>query len=192
MARAYTASGVTKNDIVHNAYGYGLFTGGLGLHLGAEKIGATVVPISVGLSKRQVTLMEDFGATVLACTPSYALVLAETARHMNLNLKSRLKVRVGIFGAEPWTEEMRKEIKERMNLEPYDIYGLTEIIGPGVSVECQHHCGLHIFEDHFLPEIIDPDTGESLGENETGELAITTLTKEAMPMIAIGRAIVSR
>ena len=183
MARAYTASGVTKNDIVHNAYGYGLFTGGLGMHLGAEKIGAAVVPMSGGLSKRQVTLMEDFGATVLACTPSYALVLAETARQMNLNHPSRLKVRVGVFGAEPWTEEMRKEIKGRLNLEPYDIYGLTEIIGPGVSIECQHHRGLHIFEDHFLPEIIDPDTGEPLGDNETGELVLTTLTKEAMPMI---------
>ena len=183
MARSYAASGVTGDDIVHNAFGYGLFTGGLGLHLGAEKIGATVVPISSGLSRRQITLMEDFGATVLTCTPSYGLVLAETAREMNVDFHARMKVRVGIFGAEPWTEEMRKEIQERMNLEPYDIYGLTEIIGPGVAVECQFHRGLHLFEDHFLPEVIHPDTEEPLGDGETGELVITTLTKEAMPLI---------
>lgn len=168
---------------MHNAYGYGLFTGGLGFHLGAEKIGATVVPVSGGLSKRQITLMEDFGATVLSCTPSYALVLAETAREMGVDFKTRMKVRVGIFGAEPWTDEMRKEIQERMNLEAYDIYGLTEIIGPGVSVECQHHKGLHIAEDHFFAEIINPDTGEVLGDGETGELVLTTLTKQAAPML---------
>lgn len=183
MARVYAAAGVGKKDLVHNAYGYGLFTGGLGFHLGAEKIGATVVPVSGGLSKRQITLMEDFGATVLACTPSYALVLAETAHEMGVDLRTRMKVRVGIFGAEPWTEEMRQDIQERMNLEAYDIYGLTEIIGPGVSVECPFHNGLHIFEDHFLAQLIDPDTGETIPDGETGELVITTLTKEAMPMI---------
>lgn len=183
MARVYAAAGVGKKDLVHNAYGYGLFTGGLGFHLGAEKIGATVVPVSGGLSKRQITLMEDFGATVLACTPSYALVLAETAHEMGVDLRTRMKVRVGIFGAEPWTDEMRQDIQERMNLEAYDIYGLTEIIGPGVSVECPFHNGLHIFEDHFLAQLIDPDTGESLADGETGELVITTLTKEAMPMV---------
>jgi phenylacetate-CoA ligase len=183
MARVYAAAGVKRNDIVHNSYGYGLFTGGLGFHLGAERIGATVIPVSGGLSKRQITLMEDFGATVLSCTPSYALVLAETAREMGVDFKQRMKVRVGIFGAEPWTDEMRQEIQERMNLEAYDIYGLTEIIGPGVSVECQHHHGLHIAEDHFYAEIINPDTGEVLRDGDTGELVITTLTKEAMPMI---------
>lgn len=183
MARVYTAAGVTKKDIVHNAYGYGLFTGGLGFHLGAEKIGATVIPMSGGLSKRQITLMEDFGATVLACTPSYALVLAETAHETELDFRSRMKVRVGIFGAEPWTEEMRQQIQERMNLEAFDIYGLTEIIGPGVSIECPEHNGLHIAEDHFLAQLIDSETGETLPNGGTGELVITTLTKEAMPMI---------
>lgn len=183
MARVYAAAGVTKKDVVHNAYGYGLFTGGLGFHLGAEKVGATIVPVSGGLSKRQITLMEDFGATALTCTPSYALVLAETAREMGVDFRAQMKVRVGIFGAEPWSDEMRQEIQERMNLEAYDIYGLTEIIGPGVSVECPEHNGLHIAEDHFLAQLIDPDTGAPLGEGATGELVITSLTKEAMPMI---------
>jgi len=182
MARVYTAAGVTKKDIVHNAYGYGLFTGGLGFHIGAEKVGATVVPISGGLSKRQIMLMEDFGATALVCTPSYALVLAETASEAGVDFRARMKVRVGIFGAEPWTDEMRLEIQERMNLEAYDIYGLTEIIGPGVSVECPEHNGLHIPEDHFLAELIDPETGETMSEG-VGELVITTLTKQAMPMV---------
>jgi phenylacetate-CoA ligase len=183
MARVYTAAGVTKQDLVHNAYGYGLFTGGLGFHLGAERIGATVVPVSGGLTKRQITLMEDFGATVLACTPSYALVLAETAHEMGVDWRTRMRVRVGIFGAEPWTDEMRRDIQERMNLEAYDIYGLTEIIGPGVSVECPYHNGLHIFEDHFLAQLIDPDSGGPLADSGTGELVITTLTKQAQPMI---------
>ncbi len=183
MARVYTAAGVTKKDIIHNAYGYGLFTGGLGFPIGAERIGAMVVPMSGGLSKRQITLMEDFGATGLTCTPSYALVLAETAHEMGVDFRTRMKVRVGIFGAEPWTDEMRAEIQERMNLEAYDIYGLTEIIGPGVSVECPAHQGLHIAEDHFLAQLIDPDTGAPLPDGGVGELVLTTLTKEAMPMI---------
>ena len=183
MARVYAAAGVTKKDIVHNAYGYGLFTGGLGFHLGAEKIGAMVIPISGGLSKRQITLMEDFGATVLTCTPSYALVLAETAHEAGVDFRARMKVRVGIFGAEPWTEEMRHEIQERMNLEAFDIYGLTEIIGPGVSIECPAHNGLHIPEDHFYAQLVDPDTDEPLPDGGTGELVLTTLTKEAMPML---------
>ncbi len=183
MARTVTAAGVTDKDICHNAYGYGLFTGGLGFHLGFETVGATVVPISGGLTKRQLMLMEDFGATVLTCTPSYSLVLAEEAAEQGFDFKSRMKVRVGIFGAEPWTEEMRLRVQEKLGLEAYDIYGLTEIIGPGVSVECEHHNGLHIFEDHFLPEIIDPETGEQLPYGEEGELVITTLTKQAMPMI---------
>ncbi len=183
MARTLTACGVTKRDIVHNAYGYGLFTGGLGFHLGAEKIGATVVPISGGLSKRQITLMQDFGATVLTCTPSYALVLAETAREMGVDFSTQMQVRVGIFGAEPWTEEMRREIQARMNLKAFDIYGLTEIIGPGVAVECPEHSGLHIFEDHFYAEVIDPESGAVLEDGATGELVFTTLTKQAMPVL---------
>jgi len=169
--------------VVHNAYGYGLFTGGLGFHLGAEKVGATVVPISGGLTRRQVMLMEDFGATALTCTPSYSLVIAEEAADMGVDVKKRMKLRVGIFGAEPWSEKMRLEIEAKLGLQAFDIYGLTEIIGPGVSVECEQHNGLHIFEDHFLPEIIDPDSGEQLGYGEEGELVFTSLTKTAMPVI---------
>ncbi len=183
MARVYTAAGVTAKDVVHNAYGYGLFTGGLGFHLGAERIGATVVPVSGGLSKRQVTLLEDFGATVLTCTPSYSLVLAETAAEMGVSIRERMKLRVGIFGAEPWTDAMREESQEKLNLEAYDIYGLTEMVGPGVSVECPYHAGLHIAEDHFLPEVIDPDTGEPVADGQLGELVFTALTKEGMPLI---------
>lgn len=183
MARTVSCAGVTSEDVVHNAYGYGLFTGGLGFHLGAEKVGATVVPISGGLTRRQVMLMEDFGATTLTCTPSYALVIAEEAADMGIDFKKRMKLRAGIFGAEPWSEKMRLEIEAKLGLEAYDIYGLTEIIGPGVSVECEAHNGLHIFEDHFLAEIIDPDTGERLPYGEEGELVFTSLTKEAMPVI---------
>ncbi len=183
MARTLFACGVTEKDIIHNAYGYGLFTGGLGVHIGAEKIGCLIVPMSGGFTRRQVMLMEDFGATVLTCTPSYALVIAEEAEAMGVDFKKVMKLRVGIFGAEPWSERMRDEIEERMGLEAYDIYGLTEMIGPGVAIECEHHNGLHIFEDHFLAEIIDPDTGERLPYGEQGELVFTTLTKEAMPLI---------
>jgi len=183
MARTVTSAGVTSKDVAHNAYGYGLFTGGLGFHLGFETVGATTVPISGGLTERQLMLLEDFGATVLTCTPSYALVLAEAAEAAGIDFKKRMKVRVGIFGAEPWTNAIRRAIEDRLGLEAYDIYGLTEIIGPGVSVECEQHNGLHIFEDHFLPEIIDPDSGEPLPYGEEGELVFTTLTKEAMPVI---------
>lgn len=183
MARTVTSCGVTSKDIAHNAYGYGLFTGGLGFHLGFQTVGATVVPISGGLTRRQIMLIEDFGATVLTCTPSYALVLAEEAADLGIDFKSRMKVRVGIFGAEPWTEEMRWEIESRLGLMAYDIYGLTEIIGPGVSVECEQRNGLHVNEDYFLAEIIDPETGEPLPYGEEGELVFTTLTKEAMPVI---------
>lgn len=183
MARTVSACGVTSQDVVHNAYGYGLFTGGMGFHLGVERVGATVIPISGGLTRRQIMLMEDFGATALTCTPSYSLVLAEEAAAISVDFKRRMKLRIGIFGAEPWTEEMRNEIEDRLGLEAFDIYGLTEIIGPGVSVECDQHNGLHIFEDHFLPEIIDPDTGEQLPYGEEGELVFTSLTKEAMPVI---------
>jgi phenylacetate-CoA ligase len=183
MARTLTSAGVTGRDVVHNAYGYGLFTGGLGVHLGAEKVGATVVPISGGLTRRQVMLLEDFGATVLTCTPSYALAIAEVAQEMGVDLHKQMKLRAGIFGAEPWTERMRAQIEARWGLQAYDIYGLTEIIGPGVAMECEHRQGLHIYEDHFLAEIIDPDSGEPLPYGEEGELVFTTLTKEAMPLL---------
>ena len=183
MARTVTSAGVTDKDVVHNAYGYGLFTGGLGFHLGAERVGATVIPMSGGLTRRQVMLMEDFGATVLTCTPSYALVIGEEAAEMGVDFKKRMKVKVGIFGAEPWTEKMRREIEDKLGVKAYDIYGLTELIGPGVSVECDRHTGMHIQEDHFLAEIIDPTTGERLPYGEEGELVFTTLTKEAMPVI---------
>lgn len=183
MARVYTAGGATSDDIVHNAYGYGLFTGGLGFHIGAERIGATVIPVSGGLTRRQIEIMKDFGSTVLNCTPSYALVLAETAAEMGVDLRTDTRLRVGFFGAEPWTQRMREDIEERIGLEAYDIYGLAEIIGPGVSVECPYHTGLHIAEDHFYPEIIDPQSGEPLGYDQLGELVFTTLTKEGLPLI---------
>lgn len=183
MARTVTSAGITRHDVVHNAYGYGLFTGGLGFHYGIRAVGAAVVPMSGGLSQRQIMLMEDFGATALTCTPSYALVLYEEAKNKGIEFRDRMKIRVGIFGAEPWTEKMREDIERCMGIEAYDIYGLTELIGPGVSVECEHHNGLHVFEDHFYPEIIDPATGEPLGYGKQGELVFTTLTKEAMPMI---------
>lgn len=183
MARTVTSAGVTAKDVAQNAYGYGLFTGGLGFHLGFETVGATTIPVSGGLTERQLMLMEDFGTTVLSCTPSYSIVLAEEAEAAGIDLKKRMKLRVGIFGAEPWTNEMRQTIEKRLGVVSFDIYGLTEIIGPGVSVECEHHNGLHVFEDHFLPEIIDPETGASLPFGEEGELVFTTLTKEAMPVI---------
>jgi phenylacetate-CoA ligase len=182
-ARSLTSAGVTAEDIIHNGYGYGLFTGGLGIQLGAEAIGATVVPVSAGLTERQLMLLEDFGATVITCTPSYALVLGEAAAAAGIDVRERFKLRVGIFGAEPWTEEMRHDLQEGLGLIAYDIYGLTEIIGPGVSMECDHHDGLHIFEDQFYPEIIEPASGEPLGFGAVGELVFTTLTKEAMPLI---------
>ncbi|HBX22060.1 MAG TPA: phenylacetate--CoA ligase [Desulfotomaculum sp.] len=183
MARSLTSAGASYRDVVHNSYGYGLFTGGLGIDTGARKIGAATVPMSGGVNNRQIMLMEDFGATVLTCTPSYALVLAEAAAQMGLDIRNRIKLRVGVFGAEPWTEEMRVEIEEKLHLEAYDIFGMGEIMGPGVSVECAYHNGLHMQDDNFLPEIIDPDTGEPLPPGEQGELVITTLTKEAMPLI---------
>jgi phenylacetate-CoA ligase len=183
MARTLTSAGVTAEDIMHNCYGYGLFTGGLGFHLGAETIGAATVPVSSGLTRRQVMLLEDFGATVLACTPSYALVIAEEAAAEGIEVGEQFKLRLGIFGAEPWTERMRVEIEAALRLKAYDCYGLTEIIGPGVAIECEQRHGLHIFEDHFYPEIIDPSSGEVLGYGVEGELVLTTLTKEGMPLI---------
>lgn len=183
MARSFMAAGATRSDFIHNSYGYGLFTGGLGVHYGAERLGATVIPISGGGTKRQVSLMEDFGATVICSTPSYGLVLHEAAQQAGVNLRD-LPLRVGIFGAEPWTDEMRNDLQEKMGIDAVNIYGLSEIMGPGVSIECAvAKDGMHIFEDHFLPEIIDPVTGEQLPEGETGELVITTLTKEGIPLI---------
>jgi phenylacetate-CoA ligase len=183
MARVYAAGGTKKGDIIHNAYGYGLFTGGLGFHLGAHEVGATVVPVSGGLTQRQVTIMQDFGCTVLTSTPSYALVLAEAIEEAGLDPKKDLKLRIGFFGAEPWTDKMREEIEKRLSLEAFDIFGLAEIVGPGVSVECPAHNGLHIAEDHFYPEIIDPSSGEPLPYGTPGELVFTTLTREAFPLV---------
>ena len=183
MARTLAAAGTHRGDIVHNAYGYGLFTGGLGFHYGAERLGAAVIPVSGGQTRRQIMLLQDFAPTVLVCTPSFALYLAEVGQEMGVDFR-QLKLRVGIFGAEPWTEGMRVEIEKRLNLDAVDIYGLSEIIGPGVSVECiEAKQGLHLFEDHFLPEIIDPATLEPLPQEEMGELVITTLTQEAMPLL---------
>ena len=183
MARTLMAGGATKGDMIHNAYGYGLFTGGLGFHYGAEKLGASVIPISGGNTKRQVMIMKDFAPTILTCTPSYALLIAEVAEEMGVDFRD-LHFKAGIFGAEPWSEKMRDEIEKKLNLKAMDIYGLSEIIGPGVSVECiEAQNGLHIFEDHFIPEIIDPDTEEVLPYNTPGELVFTTITKEAFPVI---------
>lgn len=182
VARSLTAAGVERKDIIQNAYGYGLFTGGLGVHYGAERIGATVVPISAGNTKKQIQLLQDFQTTAMALTPSYALYLAETLEEMGIDPKS-LPLRVGIFGAEPWTENMRKEIEERLDIKAIDIYGLSEIIGPGVSIECEKQNGLHIFEDHFIPEIVDAKTLLPLEPGMEGELVFTTVTKEALPLI---------
>ncbi len=183
MARTLAAAGTHRGDIVHNAYGYGLFTGGLGFHYGAERLGAAVIPVSGGQTRRQIMLLQDFGPTVIVCTPSFALYLAEVGQEVGADFR-QLKLRVGIFGAEPWTEGMRDEIEKRLNLDAVDIYGLSEIIGPGVSVECiEAKSGLHLFEDHFLPEIINPADLTPLPPGEMGELVITTLTKEAMPLL---------
>ena len=183
MTRSFVAAGLTKNDIVHNAYGYGLFTGGLGIHYGAEMLGASVIPISGGNTKRQIMILQDFGPTAICCTPSYALYLAEQSEEMGIDLRS-LKLRVGILGAEPWSEKMRQEIENKLNITALDIYGLSEIMGPGVAIECREgHNGLHIFEDHFIVEIINPATGEILPLGEEGELVFTTITKEAFPLI---------
>ena len=182
MARSLTAAGVNRQSFVQIAYGYGLFTGGLGVHYGAELVGASVIPVSSGNTSRQLLLMKDFGTTALACTPSYALHIAETMRESGIN-REELVLKVGIFGAEPWSERMRKEIEEQLGIRAIDIYGLSEIIGPGVACECEAQDGLHINEDHFYPEIINPETGEVLPDGEKGELVITTLTKEGMPMV---------
>jgi len=182
MARTLRAGGVGRSDVVHNAYGYGLFTGGLGFHYGAERIGATVVPISSGFTERQLLALRDFGATVLCCTPSYSLHLAEALGAAGIP-SGALRLRVGFFGAEPWTEEMRRAIEARLGLTAFNVYGLSEIVGPGVSVECEEHRGMHVHEDHFLPEVVDPATLEPVPPGATGELVLTTLTKEALPVL---------
>jgi phenylacetate-CoA ligase len=180
MVRTFAACGLHRGDVVQNAYGYGLFTGGLGAHYGAEALGATVIPISGGNTERQLMVLQDFGVTAICCTPSYFLHLLERAREMKIDLS---RLRVGVFGAEPWSEAMRRRIEAESGIRAHDIYGLSEIIGPGVGIECAAQDGLHLFEDHFYPEIIDPATGEVLPEGAEGELVLTTLSKQAMPMI---------
>ena len=182
MVRSFAACGIHEGDIVQNAYGYGLFTGGLGAHYGAEGIGATVIPISGGNTDRQIMVLKDFGVTAICCTPTYFLHIVDRAAQLGVDMKA-LPLRIGVFGAEPWTESMRKHIQANTSIDPFDIYGLSEIIGPGVAVECPCHDGLHVFEDHFYPEIIDPQTGAVLPDGQEGELVLTTLSKWAMPMI---------
>jgi phenylacetate-CoA ligase len=180
MVRSFAACGLHRGDVIQNAYGYGLFTGGLGAHYGAEALGATVIPISGGNTERQLMVMADFGVTALCCTPSYFLHLLELAKETKTDFS---RLRVGVFGAEPWSDSMRDRIQAESGIRAHDIYGLSEIIGPGVGVECSHQNGLHIFEDHFYPEIIDPESGEVLPDGAEGELVLTTLSKQAMPMI---------
>ncbi len=181
-ARSIVAAGGSAHDFVHVSYGYGLFTGGLGLNGGAQKLKATAIPVSSGNTQRQINIMKDFGSSILCCTPSYALFLAESIADAGIDPKT-LNLKAGIFGAEPWTEEMRKEIEQKLDVKAYDIYGLSEIMGPGVSYECSEQTGMHVNEDHFIAEIIDPDTGEVLPDGTQGELVFTCITKEAFPLI---------
>ncbi|MDO9538274.1 MAG: phenylacetate--CoA ligase [Thermoplasmata archaeon] len=183
MARTYAAAGVTREDIVQNAYGYGLFTGGLGFHYGAEVLGCTVIPTATGNTKRQLMLAKDMGSTVLAATPSYAMFLAEAAPKEGYDLEKDFKFRIGMFGAEPWSEELRQRIQNAFGLRANDVYGMSELYGPGVAVECVHQNGLHIWGDEFLVEVIDPDTGDVLPEGSHGEMVFTMLTREAMPLL---------
>ena len=192
MARTLSCGGTSSRDIVHNAYGYGLFTGGLGAHYGAEKIGAAVIPMSGGNTKRQILIMKDFGSTILLSTPSYALNLAEVMAEEGVS-PAALRLKCGLFGAEPWSEGMRREIERQLKIDALDIYGLSEVIGPGVASECiEVKQGLHVFEDHFIPEIIDPATGKTLPHGEAGELVFTTLTKEAFPVLRYRTRDISR
>ena len=192
MARSLVAAGLTKNDIIHNAFGYGLFTGGLGLHFGAEKIGASVIPMSGGNTKRQIMILQDFGPTAICCTPSYSLHLAEQGSALGVDMKA-LKLRVGIFGAEPWNKALCDEIEKIYGITALDIFGLSEVMGPGIAMEClEGRNGMHIFEDHFLVETINPQTGEVLPEGAVGELVFTTLTKEAFPLIRYRSGDISR
>lgn len=181
-ARALSAAGVTAEDFVHISYGYGLFTGGLGLHEGATTLGASVIPVSTGNTKRQIQIMQDFGSNCLCCTPSYAMHIAETMQQMGVE-PSSLKLRAGVFGAEPWTEAMRRRIEEMMHIRAYDIYGMSELMGPGVAYECSAQDGMHINEDHFIVEVINPETGEPVPDGEKGELVFTCISKEALPLI---------
>jgi len=183
MARSLYATGVRRQDVIHNAYGYGLFTGGLGFHYGAQKIGSTIIPVSGGMTQRQIKLMKDLGSTVLCCTPSYAIYLAEAMNKEGVDPRKDLKLKIGNFGAEPWSERIRERIEKELGIEAFDIYGLTELCGPGVSVECNEHNGLHIWEDHFLVETIDPKTGDVLSAGEEGELVFTPLTKTGLPLL---------
>ncbi|MDX9801868.1 MAG: phenylacetate--CoA ligase [Spirochaetia bacterium] len=182
MARTLSMAGTTHRDVVQNAYGYGLFTGGLGVHYGTRRIGAQIIPISAGNTQRQIAVMRDFGSSILTCTPSYSLFLAEAAKDMGIDFRN-LKLKAGCFGAEPWSNNMRDEIEEKLNLSAHDIYGLTEIIGPGVASECEIKNGLHINEDYFYPEVINSETGEVLPDGEKGELVFTTLTRTGTPLI---------
>jgi phenylacetate-CoA ligase len=192
IARCLVAANLTKNDVIHNAYGYGLFTGALGVHYGAEKLGASIIPMSGGNTKRQIMILQDFGPTAICCTPSYAMNLAEQGQAMGIDMRS-LKLRVGIFGAEPWSDQMREQIEKAFDIKAMNIYGLSEIMGPGVAMECSEaREGMHIFEDHFLVETINPDTGEVLPPGESGELVFTTLTKEAVPLVRYRTRDISR
>ncbi|MDK2937244.1 MAG: phenylacetate-CoA ligase [Eubacteriaceae bacterium] len=182
MARCLVATGGNEHSVIQNAYGYGLFTGGLGVHYGAECLGASIIPISGGNTQKQMMLMKDFGSTILTCTPSYAIYLAESLKENGIDPES-LNLQAGIFGAEPWSENIRKEIEKKLKIKAYDIYGLSEIMGPGVAIECEAQSGLHVWEDHFIPEIIDPNTLEVLPYGEQGELVITTITKEGIPIL---------
>ena len=183
MARSIYTVGGRKQDVIHIAYGYGLFTGGLGFHYGAQKVGTKIIPASGGMTQRQIKLMKDLGTTILGCTPSFAVYLAETMAQEGVNPKRDLKLRIGMFGAEPWSDKIRERIQQELSIEAFDIYGLTELCGPGVSVECEAHKGLHIWEDHFIVETINPDTGEVLAPGEEGELVFTTLTKTGLPIL---------
>jgi phenylacetate-CoA ligase len=191
MARTFACAGATADDIVQVTYGYGLFTGGLGAHYGSERLGALTIPVSGGNTARQIQVLKDFGVTVLACTPSYALLIAETAEEMGVDVKA-LPLRAGVFGAEPWSEQMRAQIEEKMGIKAIDIYGLSEVMGPGVASECLCQCGLHVFEDHFIIEIIDPETLEPLTDGETGEVVFTTITKEGIPVVRYRTRDISR
>ncbi len=182
VARAIVAAGGKKNDFIHISYGYGLFTGGLGIHYGAELMGASTIPASVGNTARQIQILQDFKSSIICCTPSYALYIAETMKNNGIS-KDSIHLKAGIFGAEPWTEEMRRKIEDSLGIEAFDIYGLSEVAGPGVAYECNAHCGMHINEDNFIIEIIDPETGEALPDGVQGEVVFTCITKEALPLI---------
>ena len=191
MARTYVSAGATADDVIQVTYGYGLFTGGLGAHYGSERLGALTIPVSGGNTKRQVQILKDFGVTVLACTPSYALLIAETALEMGIDLRD-LPLRVGVFGAEPWSENMRRQVERTLGVTAIDIYGLSEVMGPGVAAECVHQNGLHVFEDHFLVEILNPETLAPVADGEYGEVVFTTLTKEGIPVVRYRTRDISR